>query len=248
MIKRTLLSLLFLIMLGVGLIYLFLNKPLPKGESGPDAEALANKMLSTLNKSAWDSTNVLKWNFKGMHTYVWDKQRNYVQVSWGNNEVLLNLNENEWEKSKAYEGKKEHIADKRGSLLGEAYGYFCNDSFWLIAPFKVNDEGTTRQLIVDKNEGASLLVSYSSGGITPGDSYQWFFDETGLPVYYKMWVSIIPIGGVKATWEDWQITNTKAKLSFRHQLGPLTLEMNDVQTGMALSEIGVPENLFDGIK
>ncbi len=248
MIKRVLLFLLLLITLGVGLTYLFFDKPLPRGESGFEAEALATKMLSTLNKSAWDSTRVLKWNFKDLHTYVWDKQQNYVQVSWGNKEALLNLNVGEWEKSKAFEDKKEHVGDKRGSLLGEAYSYFCNDSFWLIAPFKVNDVGTKRQLIADKNEGASLLVSYSSGGVTPGDTYQWFFDETGLPIYYKMWVSIIPIGGVKATWEDWQITETGAKLSLRHQLGPLSLEMNDVQTGMRLSEMGVPENLFDGIK
>lgn len=246
MIKRILFTILLLLVIAVGVLFVFFNKPLPQGETGAAAEAMTEKMLSALNKSAWDSTNTIKWIFKGVHTYVWDKQHNYVEVMWEDKRVVLNLGE--WEKSKAYEADKEHIGDKRGELLGTAYAYFCNDSFWLIAPFKVKDEGVTRQIVVDENGVESLLVSYATGGVTPGDSYQWFINESGVPTHYNMWVSIIPIGGVKATWENWETTATGVKLSRLHQLGPLMLDMGEVQTGKSLTEIGISEDLFDEIK
>lgn len=246
MIKRILLTLLLLIAVGIGIVFLFFNKPLPKGEAGAEAEMMAQKMLNALNVQSWDSTNVVKWEFTGGHNYVWDKQHNYVEVIWKDKRVLLNLNE--WEKSKAYENNKEHIGDKRGELLGKAYAYFCNDSFWLIAPYKVKDEGVIRKRVQDEDGVESLLVSYTTGGVTPGDSYQWFFDENGTPAYYRMWVSIIPIGGVKATWEDWTTTKTGAKLSKLHQLGPMEINMGDVRTGQSLIEVGSREDLFEEIK
>lgn len=229
-----------------GVAYFTFNKPLPKGSSGAEADAFAKKMLTAVNSTAWDTTAVVKWTFKGIHDYVWDKKNNLVEVKWDKNRVLLNLNE--WEKSKAFEADLEHVGDKRGSLLGKAYAYFCNDSFWLIAPLKVKEEGVTRSLVTDEQGVKSLLITFASGGVTPGDSYQWFVDESGLPTHYNMWVSIIPIGGVGASWEAWQTTTTGVKLPASHKLGPLALEMGNVATAHSLEGLKMPASLFDAIK
>jgi hypothetical protein len=244
---RVLLIIVVIIIAGVGVLYFTLNKPLPQGERGQAADALAEKMLGAVNKVAWDSTNVIKWTFKGVHNYVWDKEHNLVEITWDDKRVLLNLND--WEKGIAYEGELEYTGDKRGELLSTAYAYFCNDSFWLIAPFKIKEEGVILQFVVaSEGEGESLLVSYTSGGVTPGDSYQWFTDENGLPTHYRMWVSIIPIGGVEATWENWEAKSTGVKLPNLHQLGPVALDMGEPQTGNSLTDIGMSESLFVAIK
>jgi hypothetical protein len=244
---RVLLIIVVIIIAGVGVLYFTLNKPLPQGERGQAADALAEKMLGAVNKVAWDSTNVIKWTFKGVHNYVWDKEHNLVEITWDDKRVLLNLND--WEKGIAYEGEVEYTGDKRGELLSTAYAYFCNDSFWLIAPFKIKEEGVILQFVVaSEGEGESLLVSYTSGGVTPGDSYQWFTDENGLPTHYRMWVSIIPIGGVEATWENWEAKSTGVKLPNLHQLGPVALDMGEPQTGNSLTDIGMSESLFVAIK
>lgn len=242
---RILLVIALIIVTGFAALYFTMNKPLPQGESGEVADALTEKMLNAVNITAWDSTNVVTWTFKGVHAYLWDKQNNLVEVKWDDKRVLLNLNE--WEKSKAYEKESEHIGDKRGELLGTAYAYFCNDSFWLIAPFKVKEAGVTRQLVTTETGEKTLLISYSTGGVTPGDSYQWFLDENGIPTHYRMWVSIIPIGGVEATWEAWETKATGVKLPNIHKLGPLTLDMGEPKVGKALTDVGVSEDLFTEI-
>lgn len=243
---RIILALVVFLSIGFGILYIVFNKPLPEGEEGKAAEALTEKMLQAVNKTAWDSTNVIKWTFMGGHNYVWDKQNDFVEVTWDDKRVLLNLAE--WEKSKAYENGNEHIADKRGELLGTAYTYFCNDSFWLVAPFKVNDEGVKRVMVITENGTKTLLVSYTSGGVTPGDSYQWFLNEDGLPTHYRMWVSIIPIGGVEATWEGWENKLTGIMLPNLHKFGPVALDMGVPEAGYSLTDIAVDENLFLDIR
>jgi hypothetical protein len=106
---------------------------------------------------------------------------------------------------------------------------FNNDSFWLVAPYKVFDQGTTRQLVALEGGRDALLVTYSSGGTTPGDSYLWILGDDGLPASYKMWVKIIPIGGLEATWANWQRMESGIMLPTSHQVGPLTLEMGEVR-------------------
>jgi hypothetical protein len=231
-----------LVLLG---IYAFLNEKLPVGENPTKAEELANKMQNALNKAAWDSTNVITWQFKGGHTYVWDKTNEMVQVKWNENSVLLNLKE--WNKGKAFVNDKEITDAQLDVLRGKAWQFFCNDSFWLIAPFKVFDEGVTRKVVkIDNNE--ALLASYASGGVTPGDSYLWFLDESGVPLKYKMWVKIIPIGGVEATWEQWNSTKTGVKIATKHKLGPLTIVIEGLKTGYSLADVDAKADLFDAIK
>ena len=73
------------------------------------------------------------------------------------------------------------------------------------------------------------MVTYTRGGSTPGDSYLWKLQPNGFPESFKMWVQIIPIGGLEATWDDWQLVESGAFLPKSHQLGPLTIDMGAVK-------------------
>ncbi|WP_343330309.1 hypothetical protein [Polaribacter staleyi] len=211
---------LLLLIVAGGLYYFINNKPLPKGEQGKKADALATKMLNALNIDAYKKTEVLKWSFREAHSYRWYKQENIVHISWANYKVTLQTNAPN--KSEVYVDG--NITNKP-ELVKQAQDFFNNDSFWLIAPYKVFDPGTERRIV--KHEGKdALLITYTSGGSTPGDSYLWILDDNYLPTSFKMWTSIIPIGGVAATWSDLKNTASGIKLPTKHTLSLFGMEIN----------------------
>ena len=235
------LGLISLLLIG-GWIY---SEPRPVGTAGPEADALAQKMQTAINRTAWDKTRYLRWSFPGGHDYVWDKHAGLVQVKWGSKEVLLRTND---QSGRAWNSEQELKGENAEKAIQEAWGYFCNDSFWLNAPAKAFDPGTSRQ-IVNKDDGTqALLVSYESGGVTPGDAYLWHLDETGKPTRYEMWVSIIPIGGLDATWEDWTTLASGANVAIAHDLGVYKMSLGDVKGGNALQDIALDVNPFDALK
>jgi hypothetical protein len=218
--------LLLLLIAAIGIYYFIYNEALPKGKQGKDADALALRMLTALNGEAYENTEILEWNFRNEHHYKWYKQENLAEVSWGENKVILHTNQ--VENSEVYVNDKKVVNKK---ILKQATTFFNNDSFWLVAPYKIFDAGTERRLVKHNNKEA-LLITYTSGGTTPGDSYLWILDKNDLPTSFKMWTSILPLGGFSATWSDWKNTESGIKLPTKHTLGlfGLTLNMGDVKS------------------
>jgi hypothetical protein len=235
-----------LLLLLFGGAYLFYNEPLPQGTSGPEADRLARKMMAAVGSDHLDNTDILAWTFNGSHHYLWDRKRNLVEVAWRDNTVLLNLDH--WEKGKAYDDGEE-ITDQGAldKLRGKAWEIFCNDTFWFIAPTKAFDEGVQRSVIKQEDGTEALLVTYTSGGVTPGDSYLWLLDANGVPQAFKLWVSIIPIGGVKATWEKWKTLKSGLKVPTLHHLGPVPLSISETATAATFKELGRAEDPFTAI-
>lgn len=222
MIKKIGIVLLILIV-GFAVTLWVISEPRPQGTEGPQADAMARKMLAALNQPAYDSVKVLKWNFKGLHQYVWDKANDRVEVRWDDIKVTLDLSNNS---GVVYQNDSPKTDEGEVKM---ALAYFFNDSFWLVAPYKLFDDGVKRS-IVKTEEGEALLVYYTTGGVTPGDAYLWFLDENGFPYKYKMWVSIIPIGGLEFSWEQWQ-QYEGVWLPGNHK-GLIEVEMMDVTAEM----------------
>lgn len=217
-----------LILLGLFMYAWIISKPLPEGKSGPEADALANKMLTVLNVEAYKNTTILEWNFRnGANTYRWNKETGKVMVSW--KDYAVNLNLSNPNKSKVYKNDKVLTTKDKEKLIKTAVDYFNNDSFWLVAPFKVFDKGVIRT-IVDLEDGSQgLLVTYTQGGTTPGDSYLWVLNPNGFPNSFKMWTKVIPIGGLEASWDDWIVTDSGAFLPKSHEFGPLTFHIGNLK-------------------
>ena len=194
-----------------------LSAPLPEGAEGPEADALANKMLSALNVDGFNRLETISFSF-GEHHYLWNKATNKVDVSWDDYQVALDLDDPS--KSETYQNGE--VVEKKQSLIDKALAYFYNDSYWLAAPYKVYDEGVERRLVKTEDGTEALLVTHTTGGVTPGDSYLWLLDDTYRPTAFKMWVSIIPVGGVKASWESYE-TVSGVPFATRHRIGPLSL-------------------------
>jgi hypothetical protein len=210
-----------------GYVFFKYDEALPVGIQNEKADALAYKMLDALNYDAYKSTNYIEWTFKKRHHYEWKKNENTCNVFWKDYKVSLNLKDYASSKVYVHSFKIENEISKE--LIEKAITYFNNDSFWLVAPYKVFDKGVERRLVKLENNEEALLVTYTSGGTTPGDSYLWQFDEAGKPKSFKMWTSLLPIDGLEASWSDWITTESGAQLPTFHKLLVLGLEMGVVK-------------------
>ncbi len=243
-IGKVLLGLLLTLVLVIGALFLYFNESEPVGTNSKDADIVAEKMMAAVNKAAWDTTGVIQWTFKGMHTFLWDKKRHLVKVTWGENEVLLNPNEIS---GIAFQNGRKLNEAEGDKLVKEAWKHFCNDGFWLNAVVKAFDPGTTRSLVDLPNGKKGLKVSYASGGVTPGDTYLWILDENYRPTSYKMWVKIIPVGGMEFTWEKWETLSTGALISTFHHSGVLDLDISNLKAAADLKDFGLEEDPFKGM-
>ncbi|AZQ44033.1 hypothetical protein [Nonlabens ponticola] len=196
-------AVLAVLVLGFLVLKLIYNDDVPQGESGKQADELALKMLDALNSHDFEKADYLEWTFRGVNHYQWYMQENQVTVSWDDKTVKLNT------KNPGQSIATRNSTNLTGEQLQEAIDYalkkFNNDSFWMVAPYKVMDPGTKRELVVEDGV-EKLLIKYTSGGSTPGDAYLWELDENYRPTSFKMWVSIIPLDGIEARWNDWYQT------------------------------------------
>ncbi|MCR9286873.1 hypothetical protein OAF63_00115 [Saprospiraceae bacterium] len=237
--------LILVVIIGGVILGMMANEAKPVGQPSAEADALAQKMMNAVDIAAWDSTHIIQWTFKGMHDFLWDKKNNNVRVTWEDSEVLLHTKS---VTGKAFIGGQEVMDEaQKGEMVQSAWGFFCNDSWWLNAVVKANDAGTERSIVTLEDGREGLMVSYSSGGVTPGDAYVWILDENGMPTSYKMWVSIIPIGGMEFTWEAWETLPTGAKIATLHKSKILELDISNLKSGDDWSAFGLEGNPFDGM-
>lgn len=203
----------------------------PSGRPSPEADALAHELEAVVDAEAWRALEAVRWNFGGRHALLWDKRRDLVRVRWGDVEVLRPLH---GATGVVTVGGAAVTGAERDALLVKAYALWANDAFWLNPLAKLFDPGTERAIVeVDGERG--LLVTYASGGVTPGDAYLWITDG-GRPTAWRMWVGIIPIGGLRASWDDWLTLPGGAQVATRHSIYFLDLRLTDVTAG-ALADI-----------
>lgn len=236
------LGVLVILLVGTKLV---LDKKLPQGTPGEEAEALAQKMLKAIDHKAWLKTGAVAWKYAGRNEHIWDKKRHLAYVKWGNNEAYIDCASG---KGIALEnGEVVSDTENKEAICSRAHFLWANDSYWLNPVSKIYDSGVSRAK-VEHPDGDALLVSYSSGGFTPGDSYLWILDENGLPKEWQMWVEILPINGLSASWEGWTTTATGVQISTKHGLGPMTVEVTDLSTASRLKDLTDGEDIFKDLE
>ena len=243
-ILKYLLIVILLLAIGLFIFVKVASEDLPKGQSGNEADDIAEQVMAGLNKSAFDQIPYLQWEFfRPGQKYLWDKKNNKAIIEWGDNKVIMNLNTQE---AKSYVSGVEQSGAEHDKLKTKAWSNWCNDSFWMIAPYKLFDPGTTRELvpITDGTIGnLGLKVTYTTGGVTPGDSYLWYLDENLRPYKYKMWTSILPLKGLESGWTGWE-EHGGALLSTTHSLMGKEVTMKNVKAGNSWSEFGFTQDPF----
>lgn len=97
--------------------------------------------------------------------HVWDLANQKATVTWRGKTVTVSLQD------------PTTYAEGDGKA---AYARWVNDTYWLLAPFKLRDPGLTvtagGRKTVDGTEYETLELSYQGVGLTPGDKYTWYID------------------------------------------------------------------------
>lgn len=242
---KILAAILVLAILGLMVFAYSLHEPRPEGQPGPEADALARSMEAAVHKDAWDRTDAVQWSFFDEHHYVWDKRRGLVALEWGASRALFRTAD---QSGRVWREDTEQTGEDLKQALHTAYAYWANDSFWLNPVVKLFDPGVERALVKLDDGRDALLVTYTSGGVTPGDAYLWIPGPDGLPEAWRMWVQIIPIGGIETTWEGWVDLSTGAKIATQHEAaGHLMTFITDLAGAQSLEALGVDPGLFDPI-
>jgi hypothetical protein len=211
------------------------SSPMPEGgEPGAAADELAHRLEAVSGADGWSKTMAITWTHGGRSSHLWDRHRNYDRVRWKDYEVLLDIT---GRRGIAREHGQAVTGEKRAKLVERAWALWANDSFWLNPLVKLFDEGVSRKKIDRPTGESGLLVTYSSGGVTPGDSYFWILPKDGLPTAWRMWVSILPIKGLMVSWDRWETLPTGARISTEHHLGPITLELTGLRGAERLEEL-----------
>ncbi len=216
---------LLVLVIGLVVAVFAIDEDPPTGETGPFAELLAKRMMGAVKMDRWDATGMVRFDFGGRHQHVWDRKRRLSRVRWGDTEVLMRLDDRT---GVVRVGGEVVEGAAKQEALDSAYKRFINDTFWLNPMATFYNEGVTRERVeLDGNQEA-LLVTYGSGGVTPGDKYLFYPDgRNWAPKKWKIWVSIIPVGGLEATFERYQTLQSGAVISTFHD-GPIDLELKDV--------------------
>lgn len=214
---------------------LSLRHSMPAAQPGPAAEDLARTLEKSVNPAAWKATGAVRFTFGGRahHVWLWDKARNFARLQDGDTTILVDVGRRI---GRAYRGGVELKGDEAVKLVRRAWDAFCNDTFWLNPVVKLFDDGTERAR-ADVDGAPAVLITYRSGGATPGDRYLWIAGDDNRPRAVRMWVRILPVGGVEASWEDWQTLSTGALVATKHRFGPLTVRLDDVAGAATLAEL-----------
>ncbi|WMI70243.1 hypothetical protein [Mangrovimonas sp. YM274] len=204
-----------------GFAYFKYGEPLPAATQSEAGDAMAKNMLKALNYEAFQNTNIIEWTHKRRRHYKWNKEEHTCTVYWQEYKVDLDLSD--YNKSKCYVHNFRVEGDTGDELLNEAISFYENDSFWLVAPYTVFDEGVTRHIATLEDGSKGLLVTYS-----PEEAYVWKLDANGFPKSLKMWTDQLPFGGIEMSWNDWTTTESGAQLPTFHKFMVFGIQLNDV--------------------
>lgn len=218
-----------------GVLVLVWRHPLPEGREGPEADAMARALEKALGGPAWARTGAVRWTFRTRHQHLWDRQRGFARVRWREADVLIDLTTR---KGRAYRNQREVLGPEADALVQKGYAFWANDSFWLSAPFKLFEPGTRRAAVTLPDGRRALKVTFGTGGVTPGDHYLWILGDDGRPTAWRMWVSVLPIGGLETSILEWKTLPTGAQVAARHKLvGLLPVDLTDLAAAETLSAL-----------
>ncbi len=191
-------------------------------ERDPKAASVGKELIAAMGgEAAWEKARSFQFEFvvaregkeAARFRHVWDRYTGDYRLGGTDKtgapyEVFFNVNTKE---GQVFVNGRPAEGEARETLLKTAYGRFINDTYWLIAPWKIFDPGVNLAYDGEKTcpEGGVcdvLRVSFGENvGLTPKDVYWLWITRDGRRMVQWQYV----LGGAQqepttAPWKDWK--------------------------------------------
>lgn len=168
---------------------------------------------------AWNALPYLRFKFSVQRSqergrvihHFWDRTTGNYRLEFpgpGNIPyvALFNIGTRE---GKAYWQGTALTEEENSGRMDDAYHRFINDTYWLLAPFKLFDPGVNRTYVPDSSNADFDVIKLTFGdvGLTPGDQYWLYADkETGRLAQWSYILQSDAPGTAPRTfvWEDYE--------------------------------------------
>jgi hypothetical protein len=215
--------------------FVFSNK-LPESTPGDKALELAAKVEKAVGIQSFYQIPVLSFGFRDRNQHVWDKKRGLSRVVYGKEKdqtEILFFTYNK--KGIAFQNGVRLTGDEEKKAVEDGYARWANDSFWLNPFTKLRDKGVT--LSIPNDDPSSLIVAFSSGGVTPGDTYRFYIGDDGVPTACDMWTSVLPVQGAHVSWDEWRdVSGAKIATNHRFSFG-VKVYLSDVKAASSAAAL-----------
>ena len=190
-------------------------------------ESVINQIWeSSGGKKTWDNARYLNFEFAPQRegktvmsrTHLWDRYTGdyrYEAKTPSNQNLVVLFNVNNMKGSSYLDGKA--LPDSLNTKeIKQAYASFINDSYWLLAPLKLEDAGVNVTLkdseVIDGAKMNVLHLTFGEIGLTPGDQYWLYVDsESGQVKRWKFLLQSKQEGDF--SWQDYKDIGGGLKLS-----------------------------------
>ncbi|MCB1199029.1 MAG: hypothetical protein KDK41_00180 [Leptospiraceae bacterium] len=205
----------------MGMMLMLHCASVPSGAAGPQAEELTDKMLEAAGMQQWKQTAAVSFTFSNGDQIFWDKNRDLVEVI--SDEIKVQLRKSDF-KAIALSGEEILQGEKRKEAIDDAWAKFINHTFWLSPMFHARSPGAVREY-----QDGQLIVKFSSGGVTPGDTYL-FMPKSDFKIdKMQMWVDVIPIKGAVAEFLNYTVTETGVPIALTREMSLVNINIENLK-------------------
>lgn len=182
------------------------------------AQALADAVVKASGGDNWPKVRAIDFTFNvsaGTNLLMsakhhWDVWNGTDTVTWAGKTANVNM----WNPGNDASAKA-------------AYARWVNDSYWLLAPLKLKDDGVTLTYTGSKDGFEVLHLSFAKVGMTPGDQYNLYIDP-GTSLVRRWDYMPAPDKKTTGTWDGYKDFGG-LKLSTEHKFGDKRVWFSDIK-------------------
>lgn len=201
-------------------ILVYFDKATAADNKDPKAVKIAEQTIQAMGGiDNWQNTPALRFNWvvapEGQETrvtkHLWDRKNNRDHVEWKTEEGkmrvawvnLTNRSGAAWDDGKKLEGEELKKA------MDSTATRWINDTYWLIMPLKLLDNGVNLKYDGEKSGHDILHLSFNGVGNTPGDQFwahinkqtrlmdRWDFELESKRKGSYNWIDWVQVGKMK---------------------------------------------------
>jgi hypothetical protein len=207
------------------------------------AQSLVNECIDAMGGAdGFHETKYIAWNFFGYRRIIWDKENNRIRVEYLKKQLTIITYLHKDEGYLYMNGQEVTEPDSLKKYFDKARRVWMNDSYWLVMPFKLRDNGVVLQYAGEEKSMLGtdcevIQLTFDNVGATPENKYL---------VYINKQTKLVDAWKYFETFEDAtpNISNTWTEYA---QYGKIMLSGNRGSEGK-LTEIhtwqSVPEYVF----